>query len=111
MVNTEAPMAVISAMEAEVHALCAQLSNVDPAYSSNIQVIDGYLANRRVVVAIAGVGKVAAALASQYLYDRYNPRALLVAGPAGRVAPTATPGTPVIASAAMQHDYDAPSCR
>jgi len=107
MANTEAPIAVISAMEAEVHALCAQLSNAAPAYSSHIQVIDGYLANRRVVVAIAGIGKVAAALASQYLCDRYNPRALLVAGPAGRVAPTATPGTAVIASAAMQHDYDA----
>src|SRR5262245_13852499 len=58
------------------------------------------------VVVVGGVGKVAAAMAAQYVCDVFKPRCIVSIGLAGGVENRVRPGRVVIASAAAQHDMD-----
>ena len=59
----------------------------------------------RIVVVVGGVGKVAAALATQFTCDVFKPRCVISIGLAGALA-SAKPGQVVVATRAMQHDLD-----
>lgn len=59
------------------------------------------------VVAVGGVGKVSAALATQFLHDAFKPRCVVAIGLAGELRTEHSRGHVVVASAAMQHDIDA----
>jgi adenosylhomocysteine nucleosidase len=63
--------------------------------------------NDRIEVVICGIGKVAAAIAAQRVCDLITPRALISIGLAGGVESESEPGRLIVASAAVQHDYDA----
>ncbi len=63
--------------------------------------------NDRLEVIVCGVGKVAAALAAQRACDVMAPRALVSIGLAGGVESESEPGRLIVASAAVQHDFDA----
>lgn len=65
--------------------------------------IDGY----PVVLAEAGVGKVAAALVGGLLLDRFGCRGLIFSGVAGGLDPKLAIGDVVIAEDLLQHDYGA----
>jgi adenosylhomocysteine nucleosidase len=58
------------------------------------------------VVAVGGVGKVAAALAAQFVYDAFKPRCLVAVGLAGALRDETSRGQVVVASGAAQHDMD-----
>jgi adenosylhomocysteine nucleosidase len=60
-----------------------------------------------VVLVITGVGKVAAALATQFVCDAFKPRSIITVGIAGATDNDAAPGRLIIASGALQHDMDA----
>jgi adenosylhomocysteine nucleosidase len=55
---------------------------------------------------VAGVGKVAAAMAAQYACDVFKPRCLIAIGLAGGIEDGARPGQVVVATGAVQHDMD-----
>ena len=59
------------------------------------------------VVVVTGMGKVAAALATQFTQDVFKPRCVVSIGLAGALGDEGSRGQVVIASAAVQHDYDA----
>ncbi len=59
------------------------------------------------VVAVGGVGKVAAAMAAQFACDVFKPRCLVSIGLAGALRNDAARGQVIVASGAVQHDYDA----
>ena len=59
------------------------------------------------VLVITGVGKVAAALATQFVCDVFKPRSIITVGIAGATDSDAAPGRLIIASGALQHDMDA----
>ena len=61
----------------------------------------------RLEVVVCGVGKVAAAIAAQRACDVMAPRALISIGLAGGVESESSPGRLIVASAAVQHDFDA----
>jgi len=61
----------------------------------------------RLEVVVCGVGKVAAALAAQRACDVLAPRALISIGLAGGIESESEPGRLIVASAAVQHDFDA----
>lgn len=79
-------MVVLAALEEEVAALTS---------------------DERLEVMVCGVGKVAAAIAAQRACDVMEPRALISIGLAGGVDSESGPGRVVVASAAVQHDFDA----
>lgn len=59
------------------------------------------------VVVVGGVGKVSAALATQFLHDAFKPRCIVAVGLAGALKSDQARGSVVVASAAAQHDLDA----
>src|SRR5690348_9187716 len=58
------------------------------------------------VVMVAGVGKVAAALATQYACDVFKPRSAVAIGLAGSLEEGVRPGQVIVATGAVQHDMD-----
>lgn len=58
------------------------------------------------VVVVGGVGKVAAALATQFVHDAFKPRCVVAVGLAGALREETSRGQVVVASAAAQHDMD-----
>jgi adenosylhomocysteine nucleosidase len=96
-----APVAIFAALEQEAHELVRRMprsENVGPRLS--------IWADDRLVVVVAGVGKVAAALAAQHACDVFKPRCLIAIGLAGGVEDDVRPGQVVVAKGAAQHDMD-----
>ena len=59
------------------------------------------------VVAVGGVGKVSAALATQFLHDAFKPRCVVAFGLAGELKSEHSRGHVIVASSALQYDMDA----
>ena len=59
-----------------------------------------------IVIVVGGVGKVAAALATQFTCDVFKPRCLLTIGIAGAIDRKTKQGQVIVASSAAQHDLD-----
>lgn len=97
---------IIGAMDIEVQALkelmdepkIETISTVD-YYSGNINGID-------VVVAVAGVGKVNAAVCTQTMILTYHPEYIINVGVAGGLAPELGIGDIAVAENVVEHDMD-----
>jgi adenosylhomocysteine nucleosidase len=95
------PVAVIAAMQEEAHALVARMPRSDTVGPRlTIWQPD------RMVVIVAGVGKVAAALATQFACDVFKPRCVVSIGIAGALDKKTRAGQVVVATSAVQHDMD-----
>jgi len=95
------PVSVIAALEEEAHALVRRMPRSE-SVGPRISAWEG----DGLVVMVAGVGKVAAAIAAQYACDVYKPRCLVSIGLAGALDNSSRRGRVVIASGAIQHDID-----
>src|SRR2546429_5224534 len=95
------PLLVVAALEEEAHELVRRMprsENVGPRLA--IWEGDG------LVVMVAGVGKVAAAMATQYGCDVFKPRSAIAIGLAGSLEEGVRPGQVIVATGAVQHDMD-----
>ena len=97
---------MIAALEQEAAAIAEHLERMDAAGPVPHEWA-GEIEGVPVALALAGVGKVAAAACAQHLCDRLRPRCLVSIGLAGAVSPDGRRGHVVVASGAVQHDYDA----
>lgn len=95
------PVAVLAGLEQEVHALVARMPR-----SETVGPRIGLWEGDGLVVGVAGVGKVAAAMAAQFVCDVFKPRCVLSIGLAGALERDARPGQVVVATGAAQHDFD-----
>lgn len=102
------PIAIIGAMDEEVSTLGQQMDLVHEERISlnDLPILTGVLADREVVLARCGIGKVNAALATQYIIDRFGPRAIINTGVAGGLNPRALIGDLVVGEHSLQHDFD-----
>jgi len=100
------PIALVIALELEARALLRHLTP-SPVSSPQLSIWEGVFEDKPVVLVITGVGKVAAALATQFVCDAFEPRSIITVGIAGATDSDATPGRLIIASGALQHDMDA----
>jgi len=96
------PVTVIAALEQEAHALVRRMPRSE-SVGPRLSIWEG----GGLVVMVAGVGKVAAAMAAQYACDVFKPRCLIAIGLAGGVEDDVRPGQVIVASGAAQHDMDA----
>src|SRR2546425_4640587 len=96
------PVAVIAALEEEAHALVRRMPRSE-SVGPHLQIWEG----DGLVVTVAGVGKVAASMAAQYVCDVFKPRCMISIGLAGPPDAGARRGRVVVASGAIQHDIDA----
>jgi adenosylhomocysteine nucleosidase len=95
------PVAVFAALEQEAHALVRHLPR-----SQTIGPKIGIWEGDGMVVAVTGVGKVAAALAAQFVQDVFKPRCAVAVGLAGGLRDENSRGQVVVATGAVQHDMD-----
>ena len=99
-------MGIIGAMESEVANLIARMEGVSYREKAGRRFAEGTLAGKEVVVVQSGIGKVAAAITAQILIDHFGVDALLNTGMAGGLDSRLAVKDLVIATAALQHDFD-----
>jgi adenosylhomocysteine nucleosidase len=99
-------VALFAALDAEARALVRHLApSTGP--SPQLSIWAGVIEGTPVVLAVTGVGKVAAALAAQFVCDAFHPRCAITFGLAGATRGDVQPGHLIVASGAVQHDMDA----
>src|SRR2546427_137999 len=96
------PVAVIAALDEEAQALVRRMPRSESVGPHVLIWEAGGLG-----VIVAGVGKVAAAIAAQYACDVFKPRCIIAIGLAGELESRARRGRVGVASGANQHDIDA----
>ena len=99
-------MGIIGAMESEVQNLIARMENITYREKAGRRFAVGSLSGKEVVVVQSGIGKVAAAITAQMLIDEFSVDALLNTGMAGGLDSRLAVKDLVIATAALQHDFD-----
>ena len=99
------PVAVLAALHEEAAQLTRGLARSE-LRSPHLQVWEGTLEQAPVVLIVTGVGKVAAAMAAQFVCDVRPPRCLLTIGLAGATAEVGR-GALTVGSGSIQHDVDA----
>lgn len=99
-------LGIIGAMDSEVAALVAAIENKETRTAAGTVFYSGSVAGHPVVVAKCGIGKVCAALCTQVLADLYEVDGIVNTGVAGGLAPGMAVGDLVVATSAVQHDFD-----
>lgn len=97
---------IVAAMEEEVAAIRACLSDTKEERYAGIPFVHGQLKGREVLLMKSGVGKVAAALTTTVAMEHHPIEALLNVGTAGGLARSVDVGDLIIGSAIVQYDYD-----
>lgn len=97
---------IIGAMDVEVAILRGMMKYSRTETVSGIDYIIGSLADRRVVLARSGVGKVFAALCAQTMILKFGVTEIINSGVAGTLTPELHIGDVAISTACVQHDMD-----
>lgn len=97
---------IIGAMEPEVAILKAKLSNAKKITHAGYNFYQGQIDNNEVVIVQSGIGKVAAALATAILIDKFQPDYVINTGSAGGFDPSLKVGDIVVSSEVRYHDVD-----
>ena len=101
------PIAIVSAMHDELHALLPLVDGVQGIVVAGRTFHVGSLHAQPVVLVLSGIGKVAAATTAALLIDRFDAQALLFTGVAGGLHADVAVGDVVVARTLLQHDLDA----
>ena len=99
-------IAILAALDEEIESLSAGLSDTRTESTGALSVIRGRLGGCEVIVGRTGIGKVNAALHTQSVIIQYRPRAILFTGVAGSLVAALKVGDLIVATHAIQHDYD-----
>jgi len=97
---------IIGAMEPEVAILKAKLTNGETSTHAGYTFYQGQLDGNDVVIVQSGIGKVAAALATAILIDKFQPDYVVNTGSAGGFDPSLKVGDIVVSSEVRYHDVD-----
>ena len=103
----KAPLAILSALVQEQAGLLEQLQGRTSVRHAGREFHSGLLFAQPVVLALARIGKVAAATTAAALIERFGVRGVLFTGVAGGVAQDVRVGDVVLGSGFIQHDMDA----
>ncbi|MFM2112282.1 MAG: hypothetical protein RLZZ271_942 [Pseudomonadota bacterium] len=99
--------AIVSALPEEQAALRQQLAQATEVRLASRTFLSGTLCGQPVVLALSGIGKVAAAITASTLIHHFRATQLVFTGVAGGLHKTAMVGDVVVASELLQHDMDA----
>jgi adenosylhomocysteine nucleosidase len=101
------PLAITSAMQQELRALMPSLSDARSIAHGGRHFHLGTMNGEPVVLALSGIGKVAAATTATLLLSEFDARALVFTGVAGGIGAGVRVGDVVVARELLQHDMDA----
>jgi adenosylhomocysteine nucleosidase len=99
--------AIISALPEEQIGLFKLLFNSEQTIHTQRAVKHGLIHQKPVILALSGVGKVAAAVTATMLIEKFQVQRIIFTGVAGAVASHVQVGDLVIGSEYLQHDMDA----
>lgn len=97
---------IMGAMEQEITMLQSQMEQSNAWNYAHLTFIEGKLAGCDIILVKCGIGKVAAAVATTVLIDRFAPDYVVNTGSAGGFDPELEIGDIVIASGVQHHDVD-----
>lgn len=97
---------IIGAMEPEVAILKAKLTNCKTSMHAGYSFYQGQLNGNDVIIVQSGIGKVAAALATAILIDKFQPDYIVNTGSAGGFDAKLKVGDVVVSSEVRYHDVD-----
>jgi adenosylhomocysteine nucleosidase len=101
------PIAIVSAMREELAAALGRVSEAQRVCAGGREFLCGQWHGHSVVLALSGIGKVAAATTATLMLERFNAKCLVFTGVAGGLAAQAHVGDVVLATQLLQHDMDA----
>lgn len=99
-------IAVIVALECEEKAIVDLLENKQEINSRLGNYVKGYLNNQEILVALCGVGKVAAAITACSIIENYDIDIMINIGTAGGIKEQEKIGDVLIADKLTYHDWD-----
>ncbi len=99
-------IAVIVALECEKKAIVNLLENKQEVNSRLSNYVKGYLNNQEILVALCGVGKVAAAITACSIIENYDIDIMINIGTAGGIKEQERIGDVLIADKLTYHDWD-----
>lgn len=97
---------LIAAMPEEINAITSRMEKVNTRTVAHVEFRSGHLGREEVVIALSGVGKVSAAIASTLMCQLYQPSCLISIGVAGGLLQSQQVGDLVISGSAVQADFD-----
>ncbi len=97
---------LIVALDREAASLIPYIKNKKEKALAGKKVIEGTLFDKEIVLIITGIGKVSAALSTQFIIDKYNPNVLINFGSVGAVNSNIKIGDYYIVDKCAQFDFD-----
>lgn len=98
---------IIGAMDREIKLLRDRMSDVKELRHLHLDFYFGEIRQKEVVVVKSGVGKVNAALCTQFLIDKFSPERIICTGVAGGLLDFLKTGDVVVSKDLIQYDVDA----
>ena len=97
---------IIGAMKIEVETIKALMENKKSEVISGVEYIAGTLHGKEIVIAVCGIGKVAAAMCAQTMILKYAPERIINTGVGGSLSEKLAIGDIAVAESLVQHDMD-----
>lgn len=97
---------IIGAMDMEIRDLKAVMEDIGTETVSGVEYCTGRINDTECIAAVAGVGKVNAAVCAQTMILKYSPDAVINIGVAGGLAPELGTGDIAVADSVVEHDMD-----
>ncbi|WP_028863752.1 5'-methylthioadenosine/S-adenosylhomocysteine nucleosidase [Psychromonas aquimarina] len=97
---------IIGAMDEEVEILKSHMNNIDTTVIAGCEFYQGELNGKQVILTKSGIGKVAAAVATTLLLEKFQPDTVINTGSAGGYDTSLSVGDIVISTEVRFHDVD-----
>ncbi len=97
---------VIGAMYIEVETIKSLMENKTAEKIGGVEFVKGTLHGREIVIAVCGIGKVAAAMCTQIMILKYSPDCIINTGVGGSLSTSLAIGDIAVAESLVQHDMD-----
>ncbi len=97
---------VICAMDLELQGILDMMDVSSESEKSGIKFYKGKIRGADAVIAQCGIGKVNSAICTQIMIDLFSVDEIINSGVAGALSLDVTVGDVVVATAAVQHDFD-----
>ena len=97
---------IIGAMHIEVETIKLLMENKTIEKISGVEYVKGNLHGKEIVIAVCGIGKVAAAMCAQTMILKYAPDCIINTGVGGSLSTKLAIGDIAVAESLVQHDMD-----
>ena len=104
--NSISKIAIIGAMDCEIEDIKREIIDLKEQNYADLKIFTGTINNKFVILAQSGIGKVNAALNTQYIIDTFKPNIIINTGVAGGIAEGLDVGDIIIGTYLVQHDFD-----